>query len=101
METGKHVAEIISILNDLHIKYAFTGGFSLSYYAFPRASSDIDILIEKNGLKLARLTQKLQTLGFNVIETDVKNAIKECSRARFRHQWAHTKLCLDVRRRCL
>jgi len=73
------VKKLISSLNKLNLRYAFTGAFAVSYYGFPRLSADIDILIEKNEKKLLRLVSFLHDCGYDVVKTDVLKAIEECS----------------------
>jgi len=73
------IKKLISTLNKLKINYAFTGAFAVSYYGFPRLSTDIDILIEKNKNKLLELPNQLQASGYDVTETDIQKAIEECS----------------------
>jgi len=74
-----HIKKLISTLNKQKIHYAFTGAFAVSYYGFPRLSTDIDILIEKNKTKLLKLLNQLQSSGYDVAEKDVLRAIEECS----------------------
>ncbi len=74
-----HIKKLIFTLNKLTIHYAFTGAFAVSYYGFPRISTDIDILIEKNKNKLQKLGSQLQSSGYDVTETDILSAIEECS----------------------
>jgi len=74
-----HIKKLISSLNKLNLRYAFTGAFAVSYYGFPRLSADIDILVEKNEDKLLRLVSFLHGCGYDVVETDVLKAIEECS----------------------
>lgn len=78
METT-HIENLISTLNKLKLKYAFTGAFAVSYYGEPRTSSDIDILIEKNKNKLLTLTKLLTKQGYDITRTDVQKATQECS----------------------
>lgn len=74
-----HIKKLISSLNRLRVRYAFTGAFAVSYYGFPRLSADIDILVEKNKNKLLKLVNLLHHSGYDITETDVLKAIKECS----------------------
>lgn len=76
---SEHIKKIISQLNKLRIGYAFTGAFAVSYYGFPRASTDIDILIEKDSVKLLKLADLLHIAGFDVTKSDVNKAVEECS----------------------
>jgi len=74
-----HIKKLISQLNKLRVGYAFTGAFAVSYYGFPRASTDIDILVEKNSTKLLRMAAMLHDSGYDVTGSDVKKAVEECS----------------------
>jgi len=74
-----HIKKLISTLNKLRIHYAFTEAFAVSYYGFPRISTDIDILIEKNKNKLLKLASQLPPSGYDVTKTDILSAIEECS----------------------
>jgi hypothetical protein len=76
---NNHIKKLISALNKLKLRYAFTGAFAVSYYGFPRLSADIDVLIEKNKDKLLELTRTLRNSGFDITETDVQKAVDECS----------------------
>jgi len=74
-----HVKKLISALNKLNLRYAFTGAFAVSYYGFPRSSADIDILVERDRTNLLKLVSLLHDVGYDVTETDVVKAIEECS----------------------
>lgn len=54
---------IVSALTKFHIPYLLTGSFASSFYGFPRATHDIDFVIEIDKPNLSRLTQALKTLG--------------------------------------
>lgn len=54
---------ISRLLSDLHIPYLLTGSFASSYYGFPRATHDIDFVVEvetKDYPKLADALSKLK-----------------------------------------
>ena len=74
-----HIKNLISTLNNLELKYAFTGAFATSYYGYPRLSSDIDILIENNKKKLLTLSNQLVNQGYDVTQSDIIKATQECS----------------------
>jgi len=74
-----HIQKLISSLNKINLRYAFTGAFAVSYYGFPRLSADIDILVEKNKDRLLNLVDILQNSGFDITRADVLKAIEECS----------------------
>jgi len=74
----EYVKKLISALNRLNLKYIFTGAFALSYYGYPRSSSDIDIIVEPDKDKLLRLA-KLLAREYDISESDVIKAVDECS----------------------
>jgi hypothetical protein len=49
----QELAEIISVLNDNEIEYAVCGGLALTIHGFPRATFDIDVLIQSDSLEKA------------------------------------------------
>jgi len=74
-----HIKNLISTLNKLNLKYAFTGAFATSYYGYPRLSSDIDVLVENNRKKLLTLCSLLADQGYDITQLDILRATKECS----------------------
>lgn len=66
------------LLNQSQIRYVLTGGFALPYYGFPRASLDIDIIVEKDKTKLLKLACKLREKGFEVADEDIIYAVENC-----------------------
>jgi hypothetical protein len=53
---------IINTLNEQRIEYALCGGLAMAIYALPRATLDIDIMIEADSLD--RTKQAVHDLGF-------------------------------------
>jgi len=53
---------IINTLNEQRIEYALCGGLAMAIYALPRATLDIDIMIEADSLE--RTKQAVHDLGF-------------------------------------
>lgn len=51
-------------LNEAKVEYALCGGLAMAVYAFPRATLDIDILIEESSLKNVR--RVVWELGFTI-----------------------------------
>jgi hypothetical protein len=62
MELFEEFTQLISELKKENIEYALCGGLAMSVYAFPRATLDIDILIEPETLEKAKGIAK--RLGF-------------------------------------
>lgn len=70
---------MIVSLNKVGIKYFFTGALAVNYYGRPRASMDVDVMVERNKEKLNRLVKILKRKGFDVIQRDVDEAFRESS----------------------
>lgn len=58
---------IIEAFNEEKIDYALCGGLALAVYARPRATLDIDIMVEPEGLD--KIKQIVARLGFNIPAT--------------------------------
>jgi hypothetical protein len=55
---------LITKLNEENIEYALCGGLAMAIYALPRATLDIDLLIESSSLEKTR--RAVHDLGFTV-----------------------------------
>ncbi|NOY92471.1 MAG: hypothetical protein GXP55_14860 [Deltaproteobacteria bacterium] len=45
------------------VNYALLGGYAVGYYAVPRATKDLDILVSRSANNLERLAEALQRFG--------------------------------------
>ena len=60
MDLFAEFSQLTSVLEKENIAYALCGGLAMAVYAFPRATADIDILIEPKSLEKVKLvTHKL------------------------------------------
>jgi len=64
MDLLEEFSRLASALEEEDIEYALCGGLAMAVYAFPRATLDIDILIEPQTLEKARSVA--HRLGFDV-----------------------------------
>ena len=62
MELFEEFSKLVSEFKKENIEYALCGGLAMAVYAFPRATLDIDILIEPQTLEKAKSIAK--RLGF-------------------------------------
>ena len=62
MDLFDELKRLITRLNEEKIEYALCGGLAMAVYALPRATLDIDLLIEASSLGKTRLA--VQELGF-------------------------------------
>jgi len=64
MDILDELKELISKLNAEGIEYALCGGLAMAIYALPRATLDIDLLIEVSSLEATK--RAVHDLGFTV-----------------------------------
>ncbi|MDU9050247.1 MAG: hypothetical protein Q3M30_15490 [Candidatus Electrothrix sp. Rat3] len=63
MELFAEFSQLVKELNKEQVDYALCGGLAMAVYAFPRATLDIDILIEPESLEQTKRVAK--RLGFD------------------------------------
>jgi len=64
MDILDELKKLISKLNAEEIEYALCGGLAMAIYALPRATLDIDLLIEASSLEATR--RVVHNLGFTI-----------------------------------
>jgi hypothetical protein len=64
MNVEKDFREFIALLNGHDVRYLIIGGFAFSFYAEPRYTKNIDILIENSHENAGNLIKALQVFGF-------------------------------------
>lgn len=64
MDLLDELKKLIAKLNEENIEYALCGGLAMAIYALPRATLDIDILIETSSLENTK--RAVHELGFTV-----------------------------------
>jgi len=64
MDLLDELKQLVAQLHDEGIEYALCGGLAMAVYAFPRATLDIDIMID--GSSLERTQRAFHDLGFTV-----------------------------------
>ena len=64
MDILNELKNLINKLNEERIEYALCGGLAMAIYALPRATLDIDILIEASTLETTR--RAVHDLGFTL-----------------------------------
>jgi len=65
----QELEKIVKKFSQERIEYAVCGGMALAIWGYPRATLDIDMLVEYHSI--VRLSQKLKDLGFDMNETIV------------------------------
>jgi hypothetical protein len=67
MRIEKDFNEFIELLNNNEVKYLVVGGFAIAYYAKPRYTKDIDILVESSKENSKKIMNTLIQFGFGNI----------------------------------
>ena len=65
---------VITILDEAEIPYMLTGSLAAAYYAIPRATQDIDIVVEAMPTQLGTLTRLLASAGLYVSSEAAREA---------------------------
>ena len=64
MRLQRDLREFIGLLNSGTVEYCVVGGWALGFYARPRYTQDIDILIRTTAANAARVETVIQKFGF-------------------------------------
>lgn len=109
MKVEKDYAELLKLFNKNKVRYCIVGAYAVAFYAKPRYTKDIDILVEPNrenarriiksldefGFKNLRLTEedfsqedKIIQLGYEPLRVDILTSIEGCS---FKEIWKNKK----------
>ena len=65
------IDDLVSVcrrLNEAGAKYILIGGFAINYYGFPRATEDIDLLVDPSADNILKIKGALSFLPDNAIE---------------------------------
>ena len=100
MKIEKDYEDILRLFNKHKVKYCIIGAFALAFYARPRYTKDIDILVpadRKNGGKIVKALKeigfmsldlqeedfgeegKIIQLGYEPVRIDILTSIEGCS----------------------
>lgn len=79
---------ISKLLVQNHISYLLSGSLAVSYYGFPRATHDIDFVIELNVQDLKKLLKALSVLGRDYVysKAEIELALKDKAQFNIFHQ---------------
>jgi len=72
----KDFDEFLKLLNYHKVRYVIVGGYSLSIYLIPRATKDLDILIEASERNAIKVIAALREFGFNSLNLDKKELME-------------------------
>ena len=81
MTFGELLAMLVGLLDQNGVPYMVTGSLASSYHGEPRATRDVDIVIDPGDEALDRLTDSLRDAGFDVRRDVARDAL--ASRTQF------------------
>ena len=67
MEVQPDFRELLALFNAHKVKYVIVGGYALAFYGAPRATGDIDILVQPSRANSARILAALDQFGFRSV----------------------------------
>lgn len=72
---------VAKVLNQHKISYLLTGSLAVSYYGYPRATHDIDFVIEVQEGSALMIIKAMRTLGDQYIfdKDEAETAVEKCS----------------------
>lgn len=77
MIVEKDYEELLKSFNKHKVKYCIVGAFAVGFYALPRYTKDIDILIEPNLKNGQKIIKALNDFGFASLKLTPEDFIKE------------------------
>jgi len=77
MKVEKNYEEFLSLLNKHSVKYCIIGAYAVAFYAKPRYTKDIDILVEPNKENAQKILKALEEFGFGELSISVDDLTRE------------------------
>jgi len=77
MKVEKDYEELLRLFNKNNVKYCIVGAYAVAFYAVPRYSKDMDILIEPDVKNAKRIIKSLNEFGFKCLELTEKDFSQE------------------------
>jgi len=77
MKLEKDYEEFLSLLNKHSVKYCIIGAYAVAFYAKPRYTKDIDILIEPSIENAKKILKVLAEFGFGGISISLEDLTRD------------------------
>jgi hypothetical protein len=85
------LTQFISDLNSLRIPYMITGAYAVSYFGLPRATHDLDIVVEIKSVDIDKICRKFAK-GYIIDEAMIENAVQYCTHFTIIHDKSDLKI---------
>jgi hypothetical protein len=76
-EIEKDYEELLRLFNNHKVKYCIVGAFAVAFYAVPRYTKDMDILVEPSIRNSERILKALTEFGFGTLKLSGDDFSKE------------------------
>jgi hypothetical protein len=77
MKVEKDYEKFLSLLNKHSVKYCIIGAFAVAFYAKPRYTKDIDILVESSKENAQKVLKVLKDFGFGELVISIEDLTRE------------------------
>jgi len=77
MKVEKDYKKFLSLLNKHNVKYCIIGAFAVAFYAKPRYTKDIDILVEPTKENAQKILKVLEEFGFGELAIAMEDLTDE------------------------
>lgn len=77
MKVEKDYEEFLNLLNKHNVKYCIIGAFAVAFYAKPRYTKDIDILVESSKENAQRVLKVLEEFGFGELAISIEDLTRD------------------------
>ena len=77
MKVEKDYEEFLSLLNKHNVKYCIIGAFAVAFYAKPRYTKDIDILVEPSNDNAQKILKAIGEFGFGKLAISIEDLTQE------------------------
>ncbi len=77
MKVEKDYEDLLKLFNKHKVKYCIVGAFAVAFYARPRYTKDMDILIEPSQINSNKIIKALNDFGFGSLELKPDDFMKE------------------------
>jgi predicted nucleotidyltransferase len=78
-ESGKNLRRVLGLLNRNKVRYCIVGAYAVAFYAKPRYTKDIDILIEPSQRNAQHFLNALNDIGFGELSISLEDLTTEGS----------------------
>lgn len=79
MSLAEFLTRVVRILDSTGVPYMLTGSLAAAYFGTPRATQDIDVVIDTDSLRIDRLVDALLDAGFYVSHEAAHSAFESAS----------------------